>query len=292
MNVPGVWGRSRDVQRRSPPSIRSRTKKQFSSSWNAYRRLTTNGWSICKAQINFLGRGRAGYSERDVTVDLFEKPPLLDDIAHRLHLYGLHFVDVLECVRRPGLFVLNDSDLAPSLVRISWSAERDWANLAKSAFADDFEQPEVKESDLAVKVDGLRATTDSPHGVGRGEREGDEGMGLGQRRGGSEKKSPVRKRHLFIPCLVPNPTQSVRAVEPETRPARLYVFPPQTDLTGHAAAERQAHTRTMDHSTPLVLIFGGCCSSVAFFPSMSSLLTPDTSGMYGHTSNCSDKLQE
>ena len=31
--------------RRSPPSMRSSTKKQFSSSWKAYRRFTMNGWS-------------------------------------------------------------------------------------------------------------------------------------------------------------------------------------------------------------------------------------------------------
>lgn len=36
----------RDVQRRSPPNMRSSTKKQFSSSWNAYRMFTTKAWSI------------------------------------------------------------------------------------------------------------------------------------------------------------------------------------------------------------------------------------------------------
>jgi len=49
--------------------------------------------------------------------DLLEKPPLLDDIAHRLHLHGLHFVDVLERIRCPGLFVLNHSDLGILWVR-------------------------------------------------------------------------------------------------------------------------------------------------------------------------------
>ena len=42
-------------------------------------------------------------------------------------------------------------------------------NLPECAFADDLEKPEVKESDLAVKIDGLRATANSPHGVVRGE---------------------------------------------------------------------------------------------------------------------------
>ena len=36
----------RNLHLRSPPSIKSKTKKQFSSSWKAYLMLTTNGWSI------------------------------------------------------------------------------------------------------------------------------------------------------------------------------------------------------------------------------------------------------
>lgn len=75
-------------------------------------------------------------------------------------------------------------------MRIRGSVEWNWANLPKCAFADDLEQPEVKESDLAVKVDWLRAATDSSHGVGETESEEDEGMGLGWRRGGSEKSRP------------------------------------------------------------------------------------------------------
>jgi hypothetical protein len=36
------------LHRKSPPSIRSNTKKQFSSSWKAYRRLTMKAWSTYK----------------------------------------------------------------------------------------------------------------------------------------------------------------------------------------------------------------------------------------------------
>jgi len=38
-------------------------------------------------------------------------------------------------------------------------------DLPECTFADDLEQSEVKESDLAVKVDRLRAAANSPHGV-------------------------------------------------------------------------------------------------------------------------------
>lgn len=41
---------TKDRHLRSPPSIRSSTKKQFSSSWKAYRKLTTKGWSICEGE--------------------------------------------------------------------------------------------------------------------------------------------------------------------------------------------------------------------------------------------------
>ena len=51
------------------------------------------------------------------------------------------------------------------------------ADLPKCSFADDLEQPEVKESDLAVKVDGLRATANGPHGVV--EREDEDGFRTG-----------------------------------------------------------------------------------------------------------------
>ena len=54
--------------------------------------------------------GREGGVE--LRADLLEKPPLLNNVTDRFHPYSLDFVDVLECVRRPGLFVLNHSDLA------------------------------------------------------------------------------------------------------------------------------------------------------------------------------------
>jgi hypothetical protein len=44
----------------------------------------------------------------------------------------------------------------------------DGTDLPESAFADDLEQPEVKEGDLAVKINRLRATANSPHGVVKG----------------------------------------------------------------------------------------------------------------------------
>jgi hypothetical protein len=45
------------------------------------------------------------------------------------------------------------------------------AHLPECAFADDLEQLEVKEGDFAVKIDRLRATANSPHGVVEGEEE-------------------------------------------------------------------------------------------------------------------------
>ena len=45
------------------------------------------------------------------------------------------------------------------------------ADLPECALAHDLEQPEVEESDFAVKVNRLRATTNSPHGVVKGERD-------------------------------------------------------------------------------------------------------------------------
>lgn len=100
--------------------MRSKTKKQFSSSWKAYRRLTTKGWSIYKHKSILSEGGGEGLG-----ADLLEKPPLLDDIAHRLHLHGLHFVDILERVRCPGLFVLNHSDLGTFWVRAG-GREGEW----------------------------------------------------------------------------------------------------------------------------------------------------------------------
>ena len=44
-------------QRKSPPNIRSNTKKQFSSSWKAYRKFTTNGWSTSMQSHVELGNG-------------------------------------------------------------------------------------------------------------------------------------------------------------------------------------------------------------------------------------------
>lgn len=109
-------------------------------------------------------------------------------------------------------------------------------------------------------------------------REGDEGIGLRRRRGGSEKSRPFvsETSPLFYPLLCPqSPPKHPRCRVPRDRRAHLYVFPPQADLPGHAVAERQARTRTMDYSTSLVLIFGGCCSSVVFHLFVSSLLMPD-----------------
>lgn len=50
--------------------------------------------------------------------DPLEKLPLLDDVANGPHLHGLQFVDVLERVRFPGLFVLNYPNLVTWWVRM------------------------------------------------------------------------------------------------------------------------------------------------------------------------------
>ena len=47
--------------------------------------------------------------------------------------------------------------------------EEDGTDLPECAFSNDLEQPEVEESDLSVKIDGLRATANGPHGVVKGE---------------------------------------------------------------------------------------------------------------------------
>ena len=64
----------------------------------------------------------------------------------------------------------------------------DGADLPECAFADDLEQPEVKESDFAVEIDGLRATANSPHDVVKGEEED-----------GLETAAVVKKRSLAEP---------------------------------------------------------------------------------------------
>lgn len=158
--------------------------------------------------------------------DLFEEPPLLDYIAHRLHLDGLHFVDVFECVRRPGLFVLDHSDLALWSGRMNGRG-RGKTDLPECAFSNDLEQSEVEERDLAVVVDGLRTTTNGPHGVVEGE-EDEDGFTTAA---GSDTDHPLRKRgspiqlssgrHHFRPSPCPNFLQSIRrsVVFPETTPA-------------------------------------------------------------------------
>lgn len=64
---------------------------------------------------NQFGRNRSGGGTE---TDPLEKFPLLDDVAHGLHLHGLQFVDVLERIRFPGLFVLNNPDLGTWWVRM------------------------------------------------------------------------------------------------------------------------------------------------------------------------------
>lgn len=55
------------------------------------------------------------------------------------------------------------------------AAEREsGTDLPECAFADDLEQPEMKEGNLAVEVDGLRAAANSPHSVVKGEEEGED----------------------------------------------------------------------------------------------------------------------
>ena len=87
--------------------MRSRTKKQFSSSWNAYRILTTNGWSICE------------HTSITIPVEyvcvcpyLLEKSALLDDVGDGFHLDAFRLIDVLERIEVLGLLVLDHSDLA------------------------------------------------------------------------------------------------------------------------------------------------------------------------------------
>lgn len=56
------------------------------------------------------------------------------------------------------------------------------------------------------------------------------------------------------------PRNGVRSFTSHRPPARAY------------ARGRQTRTWTMDYSTPLLLIFGGCCSSVLSYPPLSSPL--------------------
>lgn len=115
--------------------MRSRTKKQFSSSWKAYRRLTMKGWSICGRGRRYWGesreRGTDGRGKRSSAgtwtectkleqdkeewrgdeADLLEQPALLNDVRDRLHFHTFRFVDVLERIQVLRLFMLNDANL-------------------------------------------------------------------------------------------------------------------------------------------------------------------------------------
>jgi len=80
---------------------------------------------------------------------------------------------------------------------------------------------------------------------------------------------------------------------PETTHASLRLATTD-DLPGHAVADQQTPTRTMDYSTSLALIFGGCCSSVVRIHPSDSLLTTafDPPGMCGRTSSSSGRAQK
>jgi hypothetical protein len=141
------------VQRRSPPSMRSRTKKQFSSSWKAYLKLTTNGWSICLEGT--MSDGSEAQGRR--IAHLFEKPALLDDVRDGLHLDAFRLVDVLERVEVACLFVLDDADLERQRIVSMREGGRpeNRTDLSEGALADAAEEDKVEEVDVAVKVDGL-----------------------------------------------------------------------------------------------------------------------------------------
>ena len=87
--------------------MRSSTKKQFSSSWNAYRKFTTKGWSIY-AEKPVSHRAN---DHKTAQAHLLKQSALLYDICHCFHLHTFGFVDVLECVQFARLLVLDDADL-------------------------------------------------------------------------------------------------------------------------------------------------------------------------------------
>lgn len=150
--------------------MRSRTKKQFSSSWNAYRKLTTNGWSIYSG-INSLKVWTVGTG-----TDLFQQAAFLDDVGNSLHLDTFRLVYVLERIQLPCLLVLDDSDLnREEMMSGKKAVERDeaGADLAEGTLSDAAEEDEVEEIDVAVKVDGLdRVANERPaQGAAEGEKE-------------------------------------------------------------------------------------------------------------------------
>jgi hypothetical protein len=91
--------------------MRSRTKKQFSSSWKAYRILTTKGWSIWS-----MFGGASGMGER--STNLFEQAAFLNDVGDGLHLDAFGFVDVLESIELLCLLVLDNADLGECRISV------------------------------------------------------------------------------------------------------------------------------------------------------------------------------
>ena len=212
--------------------------------------------------------------------NLFEEPSLLDYIAHRLHLHSLYFVDILECVGCPSLFVLDHSDLAPSWVRTSCRGGGG-TDLPECAFADDLEQPEVEESDLAVKVDGLRTTANGPHGGGEGRGFGTATVDRGDHQPSVSEAIQGLRPQPFLFLALSQFLESIRTSLP-------YVFPPPTTRQGMRPrtarhADHGLLNLTRSHIRRLLLV-SAFASTVSFL-----LIAFDSSGMYGRTSNFSGR---
>ena len=153
MRLVGRGSRKVDVQRRSPPSMRSSTKKQFSSSWKAYRRLTINGWSTWER-----GRGQCE-GNRGTRMcagsNLFQQPAFLDDIGHGLHLDALCLVDILESIKLLGLLVLDDADLSWEGLWRNLADDDEATHLSKGTLANASKEHKVEEVGVSIKVDWL-----------------------------------------------------------------------------------------------------------------------------------------